>query len=244
MPWLNTDKTAFFVHIPKTAGTTVESIYSANTYFIPKSHRTAFFMLSARERFFRKIFSLIRKLNTSSLQLESCFGGIYQPLSLQHLTLDELIWLGLEPIYNLRNASIYTIVRDPLDRIISIWSSHGRRKLFPDINDFILTYLDGSKVLTHDELSHIRPQSHYIYSDQISLASVNVLRFENLKNDIQRLVDHVPPTYPFSLPHHNNSGISKSEKQFLKQNISSHTLKLLFDYYSIDYINFDYPMTR
>ena len=150
----------------------------------------------------------------------------------------------LRAIYNLRNASIYTIVRDPLTTGLYLYGPVTVDENFFQINDFILTYLDGSKVLTHDELSHIRPQSHYIYSDQISLASVNVLRFENLKNDIQRLVDHVPPTYPFSLPHHNNSGISKSEKQFLKQNISSHTLKLLFDYYSIDYINFDYPMTR
>lgn len=94
MPYFKTNnKNVLFIHIPKTGGTSVEH-YLSEKYSLPLNHKNLYGIIQNNEY-----------ININS--------------SLQHLSFKEIIKNKKYFNLDLKNLKIFTIVRNPYDRIIS-----------------------------------------------------------------------------------------------------------------------------
>jgi hypothetical protein len=155
-----------FVHIPETAGTSVE------TYFLKARH--------------------LRPENAGALGIILVNNKLSnRERANQHYTLqmyESLYFGGLIP----DEFKIFTIVRDPYTRFWSEWSS---RRL-PTPNRFPMSFFLSLRLMIYlaerpisrlqDLNAHISPQ--YQYLEGLSAHRIRILRYENLATDFRRMV--------------------------------------------------------
>lgn len=202
-----------FIHIPKTAGTAIES------YFLQVRG------LDYRNRAALGIFANSNKASDLERHNQHC-----------SLSMIEKYYFGGKIPEDYR---IFSIVRCPYERFWSEWSS---RKL-PPPNRFPLSFYLSTKMLidlTERELfslkdlnSHMRPQ--YKYLEGQAENRVRILRFENLEAEfsaIQR--DWGLPEV--SLPRENRS--TRSGKPSARHLAMGN--KFVEDYYALDFEKFYY----
>lgn len=253
MPFLRDN--LFLVHIPKTAGSSIEIAFNLYPrYYLEDQYQKSFSIFARASSVLARLSGLCSRLDTRSVYFrkndeslcQRCFGLTPLQLTKQHLTLNELFWLGLISPSRAEHASFVSVVRNPLDRFISVWKSHGRYKEFPDINDFVharLTLSAGH--LTHDELSHVRPMHHYLDCSSLPFSvQVEVVRFEDLKNQWLSFGERYsmnsaqePAEYWPSLQRHGKSPEITSVNM-----LTDNSLKIIQSFYAEDYCRYGYPV--
>lgn len=164
MPYFHNDKcNILFIHIPKTAGASIEK-YLSTKYSI--------------------------ELNTNSLYGHSnLFKGTSNKdidvISLQHHTLHNI--LTFKDIYkiNTKDLKIFCVVRNPYERIISdmFWQQLININDSPDIvcnaiKKYVLENMDNHNI---PQYKMICDDDQKIYND------VLILKFENLKEDMKKI---------------------------------------------------------
>ena len=131
-----------FLHIPKTAGTSIEQALGLYGPWNQENQTTGF--------------GLIRNRDLLARNLSSNF--------LQHLTLPELEQLFPEA---LEGAELFTVVRDPWSRLLSSFrnpdpdlANYYRYRTHRDLSDLSLAdYIDLARWLPHP---HLRPQLDFL----------------------------------------------------------------------------------
>jgi hypothetical protein len=219
-----------FIHIPKTGGTSIKAAFGEfgpGHTVVNHARRLATWAATNLNR------QRIMVLN----------GHVSLPLSSQHLTLNEIISLGLlslDEIYN--ELTCFTVIRNPYSRVVSQWR-HNRIRSYPDINNFIKEWLFNPRLKkSQDEMAHSRPQSAYLRLDPFYISSYNAppniykLRFENLEADHLNFVKAHAEDCNL-LPHRNKSQGPKLEYRNL---LDSESRSLIERYYLDDLEEFGY----
>ena len=207
------------IHIPKTGGTAIES-------------------------HFHEIGDM-EWGRASWLGREQRNGRWYE---LQHLTWLELRELSGLPLDSYKSIAV---VRDPYSRMLSdfLW----RRRIvklrpqstirsFESFRDFLLAippdldtrwseYADGADREETNFLIHVRPQHHYVF-DQLGNRQVdNVIRFENLDRELDRVLDGCGL---------NTSRIRRPPQRNLRAFYDRKLLDRVYDLYLKDFDHFGY----
>jgi hypothetical protein len=164
MPYFHNDEcNILFIHIPKTAGSSIEK-YLSNKYSI--------------------------ELNSDSLVgLSNLFDNTpneyLNGMSLQHHTLHNI--LMFKDIYkiNTKDLKIFCVVRNPYERIISdmFWREFinikdSQKIICEEIKKYILRNWDNHNM---PQYKMICDENDEIYKD------VLILKFENLKKDMEKI---------------------------------------------------------
>ena len=131
-----------FLHIPKTAGTSIEQALGLHGPWDQENQATGFGLIESRDL-------LARHLSSNFLQ---------------HLTLPEVEQLFPEA---LENAEMFTVVRDPWSRLLSSFrnpdpdlANYYRYRTHQDLSDLSLAdYIDLARWLPHP---HLRPQLDFL----------------------------------------------------------------------------------
>jgi hypothetical protein len=127
---------------------------------------------------------------------------------------------------------LFAIVRNPYERIISEFKYRVLK--CNDINKFIKKNLGIYKKNKFILDSHFIPQSEFIYGNP---PCNEILRFENLKEDFEKLMKKY--NYPkMKLLNHNKS----IEKTITIKNLNKKSINLINEVYKEDFKNFGYKM--
>ncbi|SFT89350.1 sulfotransferase family 2 domain-containing protein [Sedimentitalea nanhaiensis] len=200
-----------FVHIPKTGGQSVETVFLRDLG------------LSWRER--------------DTLLLRHNDDRAKGPEKLAHLYASEYVALGHLEADRFARYLKFTIVRHPFDRVLSEYryraAAMQRRSAgrdMPDLDAFLQT--DSSD--EYSDLSrHLVPQVRYIRDAQGRCLVDEVLRFEDLAQQIAPLFTRIFGAVR-ALPHHNKSA------QNAEMRLTAAQKEQVFLRYRADFEAFDY----
>ena len=171
MIYINHEKKAMFIHIPKTGGTSLEKYFSSK-YNIPLDNNS--------------LYNFISDEDNTQLKIDS---------SLQHLVYNTIMKNNDFFKIDINNIQIITIVRNPYNRIISdlfffklIDTNSSQEEVFNIIKKYII--LDDNNNITHnlpDYLidNHNLPQYLFITDENEKLIdNIQILYTESLNNDM------------------------------------------------------------
>ena len=168
-----------FIHIPKTAGTSVENLF-----------------FSAAER-------VLHPSTPAELQIcrSTLFGQDVNKKYLQHLTAEEIKHSPyITPEY-FKNYFTFTFVRNPWDRAVSEWkwrTASNPKSAHLSLEEFL------NKVARKREDAHDMSQYSFIYDKNQHKLVKFIGRFEKLQEDFLHICKQIkhPPT---ELPHANKT---------------------------------------
>ena len=173
-----------FLHVPKTAGTSIEQALGLYGPWDQENLATGFGLIQSRD-------ILARNLSSNFLQ---------------HLSLNELESLFPDA---LAEAHLFTVVRDPWARLLSSFrnpdpdlANYFRFRTHRDFNELSLAeYIDVARWLPHP---HLKPQLSMLSTNNGSPdPRVRVFRQDNLAELEQWLSQHCGEL--IRLPHHNSA---------------------------------------
>jgi hypothetical protein len=157
MPFFKNQK-LFFIHIPKTGGTSVEN-YLYKKYNYKKNINTLFTTINQKSSV---------KINKHSLQ---------------HMTYQEIIDSDVLEDYNLNDITFFSIVRNPYDRIVSELFYIGRINLNSSkekIEKEIKFFINDNYLYDNHKL----PQYLFLTLNKKLVKSIKVLKMETLNDDM------------------------------------------------------------
>lgn len=203
MPY-STKHNLLFIHIPKTAGTTIECALDMH-------HEECLYARKKYEDFL---------------------------VCPQHLTLSNLE--KTHPAI-VENSQIFTVVRNPYDRIVSefeyikrlypkTWAKQYFDFEFEEFVKICVTLPPDKRMYAYD--GHL--ESQYSYIEGNDSAKVHVFKFEKLNECFDWI--KVQTNEDLSFGHE-----IKTERLPCKEYFTSTTKKLIDEFYSIDFEKFDYP---
>ena len=175
-----------FVHIPKTAGTSVEEV------LLP--------------------FTEARASGEKSVLIRRNWNPLKGPPWLQHLTAREYTEKGF--VASLKDFYTFSFVRNPWERLVSEYKSKGhawRIKLLGvpwTFENFVLRCLprwwEDNYFQAHDNFRHILPQSGFLTGRNGAILVDEIFRMENVTVDFKRLTERLGLP-PLGLPHRRES---------------------------------------
>ncbi len=178
-----------FVHIPKVAGQSIESVFLQRLG------------LSWQQR--------------ESLLLKHNSNPAFGPPRLAHLTAQEYVKLGYVSAREFKGMFSFAFVRNPWDRLVS---EYVYRKYPYSFNDFLFKFFpensDDNYNNGMDLYRHIIPQTDFLYDNKGKLLVNFVGKFENITDDFSE-VTRLITGESLPLPHENKSQSNKLKK--LKQ---------------------------
>ncbi len=146
---------------------------------------------------------------------------------------------------NIKDYYVFTIVRDPVDRLISSYTymkSGGNRSIedlrikrdwidpFNSFDEFVKESLSKSNVISSRKF---RPQTTFLENEDGYIEQqINIFRFENLHQAYREISEQLNIKKP--LPHINSSNRGR------EVTISSESASIINEIYSRDFQNFNY----
>lgn len=168
-----------FVHIPKVAGQSIESVFLKRAGF--EWHERAPFLLKANAN---------KELG---------------PPRLAHLTANEYVELGYLTEERFSELYRFSFVRNPWERILSEYKYRGYKCSF---KDFLLksfpTEKDDNYASGDDLYRHVIPQAEFVCNRQGELLVDFIGRFETLSSDFAKVSEAIIGS-PLALPHKNKT---------------------------------------
>ncbi|MCC9640873.1 sulfotransferase family protein [Rhodopirellula sp. JC740] len=169
-----------FVHIPKNAGKAVEVALG----MITEREASGYRFRSIGNRFA----TYIQRASSDALVAKRLFGTLDYTVTAQHLTLQEMLLLGLVEESKLPKLFSAAVVRNPWDRAISTYAHLNGRLGTSD--DFVRFWKDASMLSgpDHNIRAHLRPQISFLRDCEGRIAVRKILRFESLSVDFERML--------------------------------------------------------
>ncbi len=199
-----------FIHIPKCAGQSIENIFLRDLG------------LSWKER--HPLLLRPRKSNEKG------------PERLAHLYAEEYFKLGYIPKEKYDKFFKFSIIRNPVDRILS----EINFQKIPKKNSKNIYGLESveeyiSKVIKLDKFSdlqrHISPQVKFLYDSETNKLLVDkVIPFDELNNEVPKILQKKLKVF-LEVPKINSS----KNKLWVKEELTSRDLSFLYDFYESDF---------
>ena len=199
-----------FIHIPKCAGQSIESIFLRDLG------------LSWKERY--PLLLRPRKANEKG------------PERLAHLYAEEYFKFGYIPKEKYDKFLKFSIIRNPVDRILSEINFQKIPKKNPkniygieSVEEYI------SKVIKLDKFSdlqrHISPQVKFLYDSETNKLLVDkVIQFDELNHEVPKILQKKFKVI-LEVPKINSS----KNKLWVKEELTSRDLSFLYDFYESDF---------
>lgn len=229
---------ALFVHIPKNAGRSIESILFDDEAAPQGGRRNSM----------NRAAHLIQHTTRDKSAERVLVGTVDVSLASQHLTLSEIYLLGLLPADDLRQMTKFCVVRNPYERAISSVLHFGRRrfrdlfkledKLTPSSFTYALERWIDLEPPDHNVRAHRRPQAEYLPGPYQNMGKMDfILRFENLHDDFVKLCGAIGAP-ELSLPWVGRSKRAQSAYNELYTRESKGLVRRAFE---VDFDVFKYP---
>ena len=190
-----------FIHIPKNAGTTIENIAEE------KNVKWGRFKPEHRE----------------SVQSDTCSYWHTPPKQFN------------EDSYYKKDET-FCVIRDPVDRMVSEYAY--RHKGMPnknnkyELNQWLREYLSNSKNTVNGGMNcHFLPQHDFIYDDDGNRTCDNVLRFDNLTNEFNDLMNK----HEYDIRLEENKKDNKSNSNLTAKDVDDDNRRLIYQIYRKDY---------
>ena len=209
---------AAFIHIPKTAGTSIHHALLATRPLLSRSKKL---------------------INLGHSTLDEILNGWTNDFAetgraeLVHRNLAAL-W-GERNLDAIRSANFFTVVRNPINRIRSYYTFVRKyeQEVFPEAHDMNFEeFLSDSSTLLSRQRA-FWPQVDYVTSSK-SHPRMHIIRFEHLQEDLTQ----------FTL-HWRHQPILKHRALYSSSEhvpISNTARTLIYDRYELDFVTFGYPM--
>ena len=216
-----------FVHIPKNAGTSIETIALKNNITWgfrdwTKKNEDNKLIKNSWDCFKKSGNWINRSTNNNVKNNMGCYPW--------HKTPDEL---G-RTIYK-KDDELFCVVRNPYDKIISAYKyANGKRASKEGLNTFIKDKLTHFKKNERWNGCHILPQYKYTHGN---IKCDHILKFENLENDLKKLNEN------YENKNINNIKLEKNNKSKSKLNTNDLTQEskdLIYKVYKKDFELFGY----
>lgn len=215
-----------FIHIPKCAGTSVESVlFKSSDIFLPKDKEMYFYTEG------------LTPTKLASLPLEKFTDEEYRicaSKNMQHYTYKELAKILPENILN--SYQKIAVVRNPYDRLVSEYHfCEGSVKIHKNFNDFVKTALNLEKYKRNWLYDgHLETQTSYLINEKNSFNSIDkIFKFENLNECFEYLNLF---TSIKQKPHARRSNNRDSFEKYY----TSELKEIVYNFYKEDFINFNY----
>lgn len=216
-----------FIHIPKCGGSSINEILNTNTY------EELYSPILIKET---SIFVEKRKF-----EFEEYIKCIYRtPQHLTYYQLEKII-----PTDYFLNFSIFSVVRNPYDRIVSEYL-YLMRMIDTDPTDIIIpkcTFEEFLENLKMDPLKrnakfdgHLETQTDYLSERNGGISkNIKIYRFENLKECFDDLKKNIPFQ---TIPHLRKAADRLPYQEYYTEK----TVKIVAEFYKNDFINFNYDI--
>ena len=213
-----------FVHVPKTAGQSVES-------------------------FFLGLHGLSWE-NRAPLLLKPNPDPARGPERLAHLTAQEYVGCGYVTEQRFRKFFKFAFVRNPWDRLVSVYHYKGFKDRY-SFRDFILRGMSFENRYL-GVYRHLMPQYEYLYDNKGNLLVDFIGRFENLQNDFEEVCKKLR-IEPGMLPHRNptkgrgvdtEGGGARGSKLNYTAYYDPELVKIVGDLYAKDVATFGYAFGK
>lgn len=211
-----------FIHIPKCAGTSVQTILETNTKgnFYTEQRTLEDLAFLPKDRFTDQEYRICMSKNR------------------QHYTFKELTKILSPEIIN--NFKKISIVRNPYDRLVSEY--YFRRNLYKAYSGLDEVFGDFVKtVLRLDPYTrnwlydgHLETQTSYLINDQDNFNSIDkIFKFENLNE----CFEHLNSITNKNLKPHARATI---KRKHFDEYYTPELKELVYEFYKEDFINFNY----
>lgn len=212
-------KNLFLIHIPKNMGT---FIYKNYFNVFNKEYNEKYFGIyeGIEEYLQHKITSINNKIFPRGIPKTT--------ISIDHLTLGELLELKILSEEDLNNKLFFSIMREPIERFISLCNYWD---VPPEQLIYNITKLNILKETKYVLYQHLRPQADYI-RDLQTRAPTNHRIFT--MNDIEELEYFIKPFYPENYIVDFNDKIYHSREKYTIDTLTNQNMKFIRKYYKDD----------
>lgn len=244
-----------FIHVPKTAGIYISKILGVDFSKYYSTYRPG---LADSQKLFShvdrdddqdghgRVVSLPGKLGklarlrgrkpaTPNGSREHLVGGAHFDISLQNLTVSELLRFGYVSREKLLSARKVVSVRHPEDRFRSLVSYWNLPELGYSVDWVIQNCIvDPNPRIPVEVLATFCPMSFYIHCPLLEFGQWTIIRYEHLQDDLQELLIDMGTEISLQVTPRINP--SESGKVLLE----ARHLDFIREYYSSDYALFEY----
>jgi len=218
MPYFKNEfQNLLLIHIPKTGGSSLENYFS-RIFYIKLDNDSLFSYLNKEKK------ELINKKDN----LNNFF--LFENISLQHLTYQNIIENKEFLKLNMENLKIISIVRNPYERIISdLFYQNGITITFSaeKVLEMIKKYLVSNNLDNHNI-----PQYKFLIDKNDKLiTNLILLKTENLTEEMKRLgyEDFIE-----------NDHVNTRGKLNYYNYLNNDSIKLINEFYALDFYYFNY----
>lgn len=208
-----------FVHIPKTAGLSVTD--ALGKYGRPRG-RTLFRSLS------RKL-SLVESPGMAHFR-------VHEPAS-------RMVSKLTRPVFD--SFTSFAVIRNPFDHAVSHYEYMKQfrvKKVAKKVGKMSFQeYLEYRKLRPRGQdtvFARLPNQSYFLTAENGEMLVTNLIRFENLDNELKDLADMIG--LPDCSLQHVNKTKSRSKKRSYKDYYDDDTIKLVQEIYADDFVRFEY----
>jgi hypothetical protein len=207
----------YFVHIPKNMG---NFIYK-NYYNINQTDKTRFYGLYDSIYDYYDTYGIPYSKKDENIVYNST-------ISIDHLTLEELLNLGILFKKDLEERFVFAIVREPIDRFISLCNYWN---VPPNQIIYNITKIHLLKKMKYNLYQHFRPQSDYI-KDIKKHAKKYRIFFMNKPHEIRDVLATYFPDKQVDF----GEKIYKSRDTYNRSMLSRENMAFLQNYYREDFL--------
>lgn len=218
--FFNSNYNLKFVHIPKTAGTSIEN--AALKHNIKWGFRD-WTKKDENENLIKdpnNCFNLNKPWINISTNYTSNKNNMCYPWHIPPSMLNRKVYK--------ENDKLFCVVRNPYDRIVSEYKKHQSKNISKDeLNKFIKNNINNTNIYNNDFKCHLIPQYKYTHGN---IKCDHILKFENLDNEFKELMDKYNLSH-IKLDKHEN----KSSNKLNKYDLTKESKEIIYNIYKKDF---------